>query len=132
MKNVMIPCAVAALLCGFVSLASAGEPVAKSTLGSMGLGGMQEMSDEAGMAVRGKGTFAGVWGHSTANFQNQSSNNNYEAGASWAHKPSFAQGSSLSFAGKFQANYAADPTGSALSASFVGGFAGGGARAFAK
>lgn len=132
MKNVLIPCALAALLFGFVSLASAGEPVAQSTLGNMGLGGMQQMSDEAGMTVRGKGTFAGVWGSSTANFHGQSSNNNYEAGASWNHKSSFAQGSSLSFAGKFQANYAADPTGSALSVSVVGGFAGGGARAFAK
>ncbi len=131
MKNVMILCAVAALLFGFESLTSASEPVAKSTLGSMGLGGMQHMSDEAGLTVRGKGTFAGVWGSSTANFAGQTSNNNYEAGASWAHKPSFAKGNSLSFAGTVQATYAADPTGSSLSVSAIGGFAGGYARAFA-
>ncbi len=132
MKNVLIPCALAALLFGFVSVASASEPVAQSTLGSMGLGGMQQMSDEAGLSVRGKGTFAGVWGGSTANFAGQTSNNNYEAGASWVHKPSFAKGSSLSFAGEIQATFAADPTGSALNISVFGGISGGGARAFAR
>jgi hypothetical protein len=131
MKNVIIPCAVVALI-GFASLASAAEPVAKSTLSSMGFGGMQQMSDETGMTIRGKGTFANVWGQSGANFRGQTSANNYEAGASWHGKSSFAQGSSMSFAGKIQVNYAADPTGSALSASVIGGIAGGGAKAYAR
>lgn len=130
MKNVIIPCAVVALI-GFASLASAAEPVAKSTLSSMGFGGMQQMSDEAGMTVRGKGTFANVWGQSSASFHGQSSVNSYEAGASWHGKSSSAHGGSLSFAGKVQINFAADPTGSALTASAIGGIAGGGAKAYA-
>ena len=130
MKNVIIPCAVVALI-GFASLASAAEPVSKSTLSSMGFGSMQQLSDEAGMTVRGKGTFAGVWGGSTANFNGQTANNNYEASASWTHKPAFAKGNSLSFAGNVQATYSSDPTGSALSVSAIGGLAGGYARAFA-
>jgi hypothetical protein len=128
MKNVAFACAALML---FAATASAAEPVAKSTLSSMGLGSMQQMSDNDGMAVRGKGTFANVWGSSSANFYGQSSNNNYEAGASWLGKSSNAVGSSFSFAGKVQISGAADPTGFAIQGSIAGGFAGGGARASA-
>ncbi|REK19287.1 MAG: hypothetical protein DWQ37_01460 [Planctomycetota bacterium] len=115
-----------------VSTASAGEPagISKNTLGNMGLGSMQTMSDTEGMTVRGKGTFAGVWGGSTAAWSGgQVSNNNYEAASSWAHKPAFAKGESLSFAGIIEATYLQDPTGSALNVQILGGVAGGSAWA---
>jgi len=128
MKNVAFACAAVML---FAATASAAEPVAKSTLSSMGLGSMQQMSDNDGLAVRGKGTSASVWGSSSANFFGQSSNNNYAASASWIGKSSNAVGSSFSFAGKVQVQAAVDPTGFAIQASLAGGFAGGGAKASA-
>lgn len=130
MKNVAI---AGATLMFLAATASAGElAVSKSTLGSMGLGGMQSMSDEDGAAVRGKGTFAGVWGGSQANwFGGQSSVNSYKSGASWIGKDSGAVGGSLSFAGKTSISFVQDPTGSALSVQVYGGFAGGVAGAYA-
>lgn len=129
MKNIAIACAALML---FAATASAGEKVSKSTLSSMGLSGMQEMSDSDGLAVRGKGTFAGVWGGSTANwYGGQSSVNNYEAGAQWLGKSSGAVGGSFSFAGKTSIQAAADPTGFAIQVSIYGGFAGGAAGAYA-
>jgi hypothetical protein len=129
MKNVAFACAAVML---FAATASAAEPVAKSTLSSMGLGSMQQMSDNDGLAVRGKGTYANVWGGSQANwYGGQSSSNSYKAGASWLGKSSNAVGSSFSFAGKVQVSGAADPTGFAVQGSISGGFAGGGARASA-
>ena len=112
MRSFAIACAVLML---FAATASAGElAVSKSTLGSMGLSSMQLMSDNDGLAVRGKGTFAGVWGGSQANFGGQHSANYYEAGAQWLGKGSAAGGNSLSFAGEIQILFAADPTGFAL------------------
>ena len=61
--------AAAVLFAGMIASASAGEraaSVSKSTLGSMGLGGMHQMSDNDGLAVRGKGTSASVWGSGIA------------------------------------------------------------------
>ncbi len=128
MKHVAIACAAVML---FAATATAAEPVAKSTLSSMGLGGMQQMSDNDGLAVRGKGTFAHVWGGSQANwYGGQSSTNNYNAGAQWLGKSSTAVGGSLSFAGKLQVSGAADPTGFAIQGQLGVGFAGG--AAFAK
>jgi hypothetical protein len=115
-----------------ISTASAGDlAVSKLTLGNMGLGSMQMLSDADGLAVRGKGTFAGVWGSSTALWQASTATNNYEAGAQWVNKSSFAKGESLSFAGNVQATFLQDPTGSALSVQVIGAVAGGSARAFA-
>lgn len=54
MKNFAFACAALMLL---AATASAAEPVAKSTLSSMGLGSMQQMSDNDGLAVRGKPAF---------------------------------------------------------------------------
>jgi hypothetical protein len=123
MKNVAIACATLMFL---AATASGGElAVSKSTLSSMGLGGMQSLSDSEGTAVRGKGTFANVWGGSSASFFGQHSNNNYSAGASWIGKNSAAVGGSLSFAGKTQITFVQDPTGSALSVWVGAGFAGG-------
>jgi hypothetical protein len=114
--------------------ASAGElAVSKSTLGHMGLGGMQVMSDDDGTTVRGKGTFAAVWGGSAANWPGQqSSNNNYAAGAKWNGTPSSAVGGSLSFAGKVGVMFNVDGMGNAtldVKAGF--GISGGGAFAAA-
>ncbi|MEX2333250.1 MAG: hypothetical protein WD600_03270 [Pseudohongiella sp.] len=130
MKNVLIAsCALVLLAC--VSTATAAEPISKSTLGNMGLSGMQSLSDADGMAIRGKGTFAGVWGGSTALWQGSAASNNYEAGAQWVNKDSTALGNSLSFAGVVEAIYAQDPTGSALSVQVLGAIAGGSAWASA-
>src|SRR5262245_9127130 len=102
MRSVAMACVGLMLL---ASMASAGErAVSKSTLHNMGLGGMKQLSDDAGLAVRGKGTSAHVWGGSTANWTiggggggggspwgwnttpagpTQTATNNYEAAASW-------------------------------------------------
>lgn len=132
MKSFAIACAVML----FAATASAAEPVSKSTLASMGLGGMQQMSDSEGTSVRGKGYFgpfggtsAKVWGSSSANYYGQTSNNNYQGGAAWLGKPSNATGNSFSFAGKAQITGGVDPTGWAVQGSIGGGFAGGGASA---
>jgi len=134
MKSLSIGALAVLISAGYASVAAAGAPAAveSQTLGAMGLGGMEKMSDEAGTKVRGKGTYAGVWGGSSANYKGQSASNNYEAGSNWHGKSSFATGGSLSFAGKAQAQFGADPTGAALSISSKGGFAGGGAFGFAK
>ncbi|REK19285.1 MAG: hypothetical protein DWQ37_01450 [Planctomycetota bacterium] len=81
--------------------ATAGElDVKNTTLHEMGLGSMQQLSDDDAQAVRGKGTFAGVWGTSTANwFGGQTSTNSYSAGSNWLGKPSGSFGGSLSFSG---------------------------------
>jgi hypothetical protein len=102
-KILMLACAL--LLCSVVS-ASASQPhVPRETLRAMGIGAMQTLSDEAGLAVRGKGTFASVSGTSRASWGGQSSTNSYSAGASWLGKGSNAAGSSLSYAGKFQGSF---------------------------
>jgi len=132
MKSFAIACAALML---FAATASAGDlAVSKSTLGSMGLGSMQQMSDDEGTAVRGKGTFAGVWGASVANWHGgQSATNNYEAGAQWLGKGSSAGGNSLSAAGKVQIQllaegafpgpYAAAQLSVGIGAGLSGGFA---------
>jgi hypothetical protein len=116
----------------FAATASAGDlAVSKSTLGSMGLASMQTMSDNDGLAVRGKGTFANVWGGSSATFLGQHAENFYEAGATWHGAPSGALGSSLSFAAVIEVEFWADPTGFTLGVHAAGGIAGGNASAFA-
>ena len=130
MKSFAIACSVLML---FAATASAADlAVSKSTLGSMGLSSMEQMSDEDGMAVRGKGTFANVWGGSQASFGNQFSTNNYEAGAQWLGKNSHANGGSLSYALEVEVLFAADPTGFALQVHAIGGIAGGSAFASAN
>jgi len=130
MKSFAIACAALMLL---AATASAGDlAVSKSTLGSMGLGGMQTMSDDDGMTVRGKGTFAAVWGGSVANWPGQqSSNNNYAAGAKWIGAPASAVGGSLSFAGQIGVMFHLDPSGFELGVQAGFGVSGGGAFAAA-
>ncbi len=81
MKNAFVASLALALLASTAMVASAAEPasVSNNTLSSMGLGGMQQMSDDEGLAVRGKGTSAGVWGGSTAVWGAQVSNNAYQS-----------------------------------------------------
>lgn len=130
MKTFAIACAVLTL---FAATASAAElAVSNSTLGSMGLGSMQPMSDTDGLAVRGKGVYAAVWGGSQAQFGHSFSSNHYEAGASWLGPVGAnAQGQSLSFAGKVRIHFAVDPTGFALNVAAIGAVAGGSASASA-
>ena len=66
---------------------------------------MGAVSDTDGLAIRGKGTSASVWGQSTANFRGQTSTNAYAAAASWANAPSSAHGANLSVAGTVKVYY---------------------------
>jgi len=86
------------VLSAMAASASAGE-VSKSTLSSMGFANMQQMSDTDGLAVRGKGTNASVWGNGTANYLGQTSNNGYTAAASHHHGSSNANGGNFSYGG---------------------------------
>jgi hypothetical protein len=61
MKKLLVVCIAIGFVVGLAGSAGAAEPtsaVSNSTLTSMGLGGMQAMSDQEGMAVRGKGVIA--------------------------------------------------------------------------
>jgi hypothetical protein len=99
MKNFGIVCAALVICAGLVASASAAEHVSKSTLSSMGLGSVQQMSDNDGLAIRGKGTSASVWGEGTANFKGQTSTNGYQAAASHHNSSSSALGGNISAAG---------------------------------
>jgi hypothetical protein len=137
MRSFAIACGVLML---FAATASAGDlAVSKNTLGSMGLGGMQTLSDSDGMAVRGKGTFSNVWGGSSATFNDQHAENFYEAGSSWLGYKTSAGGNSLSFAAEVEILFAADSgpqpgnmQGFALQVHAIGAIAGGSANAWAK
>lgn len=99
MKNMGILLAALVVCACLAASASAGE-ISKSTLSSMGLSSMQTLSSNDGLAIRGKGTHASVWGQSTANFfGGQTSTNGYDAGASHRHGSSTAVGSNYSVAG---------------------------------
>ena len=102
--NVRILSAATVVLVSFAAVASAAD-VSKSTLNGMGFGNMQQISDTDGLAIRGKGTSASVWGESTANYRGQTSTNGYAATASHRHSAASAQGKNLSFAGKVKIEY---------------------------
>ncbi len=85
MKKFAIACAALVVVASMAVSASAADAISKSTLSSMGFGSMQQISDTDGLAIRGKGTYASVWGESTANFKGQTSTNGYQAGASHKH-----------------------------------------------
>lgn len=63
--------------------------VSKSTLEGMGLGSMQQLSDQDGMAVRGKGAFdlsafgLGAFSPRTSAFGGSSLSNHFSAGDLW-------------------------------------------------
>lgn len=138
MKCFATACAVLLMT---AAVAAAGEQaVSEGTLADMGLGGMARMSDDQGLAVRGKG--ASVWGGSTASWAIPSQQNGpftpFGPSQNGAHSenyyqasgPSTAAGGSLSFAGQVGVQYAADPTGFTLGVSAHLGIAGGAAFAF--
>lgn len=102
--NVRILTAATVVLASFAAVASAAD-VSKSTLHGMGFGNMQQISDTDGLAIRGKGTSASVWGESTANYRGQTSTNGYSAIGSHSHTPSSAQGKNLSVAGTVKIQY---------------------------
>ncbi len=119
MRNALIGGLMLTMFGGLFSAALADTPraVSQSTLGQMGLGGMQRMSDTDGLAVRGKGSNALVWGSSTAIWYAgglQTSTNSYVAGSSSHGHSAGAAGQSASYAGTFHGTFGADPTGSAL------------------
>jgi hypothetical protein len=106
MKNVTTICAALVIFVGIAVTASAGERavfVSKSTLASMGFASAHQLSDTDGLAVRGKGTSAGVVGTSYANFDGRhggaTSTNADIALADHYRSDSSVNGSSLSFAG---------------------------------
>jgi hypothetical protein len=109
MKNVAIICA-ALLVVGMVASASAADGISKSTLSNMGFANAQTMTDQDGLAVRGKGwvfmggTAASVGGTSSAaffdiNFGVSTASNHYDSSASHDSDPSKAKGNSMSNAG---------------------------------
>jgi hypothetical protein len=106
MQNVAIVCAALVIFAGIAATASAAEravSVPKSTLASMGFASAHQLSDADGLAVRGKGTSAGVVGTSYANFVGRhgdaTSTNADIALADHHRSASSVSGSSLSFAG---------------------------------
>lgn len=105
MKKYAIACAALVVVASMAVSAKAADAVSKSTLSSMGFGSMQLISDTDGLAIRGKGTIASVWGEGTASYRGQTSTNGYSATASWANAPAHAKGKNLSVAGKVVVNY---------------------------
>jgi hypothetical protein len=105
MKTLAISCVATVLFVGMVGSASAAEraiSIPASTLTSMGLGGAHQMSDNAGLAIRGMGDFgtsASVWGESTATKGDNTSTNGYKAASTHHRGEASASGKNLSFAG---------------------------------
>jgi hypothetical protein len=105
MKNFGIVCGALVVIVSMLASASAADHVSKSTLSSMGLGSMQSISDNDGLAIRGMGTSAGVWGQGTANYGGQTSTNGYEAYSSHRKGSAAAEGKNLSFAGTVKVKF---------------------------
>jgi hypothetical protein len=94
-----------AILIFTTTTASAADlTVSNTTLGEMGLAAMRPLVDDEGLGVRGKGTFAGVFGSSSVTWGGPaSSSNNYFASSSWmGPQGSSAFGGTNSFGGNFQ------------------------------
>jgi hypothetical protein len=105
MKKFAIACAALVVVASMAVSASAADAISKSTLSSMGFSSMQQISDTDGLAIRGKGTSASVWGESTATYRGQTSTNGYSATASHKHGSSSAAGANLSVAGTVHVSY---------------------------
>lgn len=97
MKNFAILCAATVLVASLAASVKAGE-VSKSTLSSMGLGSISQMSDNDGFAIRGKGALAVVWGQSTATAGSNTSTNGYLAVSSHHYGSALAFGANISAA----------------------------------
>lgn len=105
MKKFAIACAALVVVASMAVSAKAADAVSKSTLSSMGFSSMQQISDTDGLAIRGKGTSAKVWGEGTANYLGQTSTNGYFAKSKHNNGPSSAHGANLSVAGVVNVKY---------------------------
>jgi hypothetical protein len=136
MKNLFVICAATLLVAGMAFTASAADSVPANTLSSMGFGSVSVMSDDAGLTVRGKGSFATVWGSSSAVYGNRNgiatSNNNYAAGAANKWGGSSANGGSTSYAGNANGVVGFGGGGVGGIVKFNVNFSGGGAHASAR
>ncbi len=98
MKTFAFVCALVAVSALAVSTASAADrpaSVSQATLSSMGLGGIQPLSDIEGRAIRGKGSFAIVSGSGHSQIGPNFNNSNYAAGASHLIGGSSANGGNV-------------------------------------
>ena len=119
--NLRILTAATVVLASFAALASAAD-VSKSTLNGMGFGNMQQMSDTDGLAIRGKGTSASVWGESNVAYRGQTAVNGYAADASHHHSASSAEGKNLSFGGTTKIHYNSNGLSVRANLGVAGGF----------
>ncbi len=119
--NVRILTAATVVLASFAAVASAAD-VSKSTLNGMGFGNMQKMTDTDGLAIRGKGTSASVWGESSVAFKGQTAINGYQAAASHHSSASSAQGKNLSFGGITKIHYNSNGLSVRANLGVAGGF----------
>ena len=127
MKNVGISCAALVIIATMTATTFAADlAVSKATLTSMGLGKMQLLSDNDGLAIRGMGTSASVWGEGTATFDKgpfyATETTGYKASASHHKGSSSAEGKNLAFAGKVRIDAGCECR---LSIHVVGAVAGG-------
>ena len=122
MKNFGIACVALLVVASLIGSASAADSVSKSTLSSMGLGSMQLMSDSDGLAVRGMGTSASVWGESNVAYRGQTAVNGYAADASHHHSASSAEGKNLSFGGTTKIHYNSNGLSVRANLGVAGGF----------
>jgi len=100
MKSFQIVCAALVVLAASaVSASAADRAISKSTLASMGLSSMQTLSDNDGLAIRGKGTYANVWGSGTAILFGSGQTSGYNAGAAHNHGSSLAVGGNVNVVG---------------------------------
>jgi hypothetical protein len=99
MRCLQIVCAAVLMLACSTIAAAAKEPdaaVNRTTLSQMGFGNARRISDAEGFAVRGKGSFAIVWGTGYGPIVRQ----HFAAGSSHVVTPagSFSGGGSFAFA----------------------------------
>ncbi|MBA2116759.1 hypothetical protein [Bremerella alba] len=133
MKAIASLLVVALASVAMVSEARAAEPtgnVDQATLASMGLSGMEVMSDEEGKNVRG--TFAIAFGYGTSNFLRNSQTSVYAAG-DFGRGVDFAAGGNSSQTGINYTNTVFGPRGNVLGGQAIslGTYATGSSWAFA-
>ena len=119
--NLRILTAATVVLASFAALASAAD-VSKSTLIGMGFGNMQQMSDTDGLAIRGKGTSASVWGESNVAYRGQTAVNGYAAAADHHHSASSAEGKNLSVGGTAKVHFNSNGLSVRANLGVAGGF----------
>ena len=99
MKSFAVACVATVFIIGSIGSVS-GREISKSTLGSMGLNTMQQLSDNDGLAIRGKGTSASVWGSGVANFHGGTTQSSgYAAAVAHNYGSSTASGGDFNLVG---------------------------------